>query len=102
LWDKYWIIIVYNMYWHYNINVYISGTLYVKISSMPKEIIIKSESYKPSNLITKTVLADGWFTQELECSSNQHICVTDWTRKLILEVLGDKDNPENFKIYDIN
>ncbi len=68
---------------------------------MTKTVIIWENSYEPANLISKDVLDGAWFTQELECSSSQHLCLSDWTRKLILEVLWDKSNPENFKIYDI-
>lgn len=69
---------------------------------MTKKILIWEVDYQPASLITKEALEKGWFTQQLECSSNQHICLSDWTRKLILEILGNKENPENFKIFDIN
>lgn len=69
---------------------------------MAKEVLIKGEHYETASLITKEVLDAGWFTEELECTSDKHVCLTDWTRKLILEVLGDKKSPKDFKIYEIN
>ncbi len=65
---------------------------------MAKEIVTKTKTYVPCDIISWEDLSEMWFTNQLECSSNQHVCLTDWTKKLILEVL---ENWEQFKIYDI-
>ncbi len=66
---------------------------------MAKEIVTKAKTYVVSDIIFWEELSEMWFTNQLECSSDKHVCLTNWTKKLILEVFG---NWEQFKIYDIN
>ncbi|MFZ2150813.1 MAG: hypothetical protein WAZ12_00635 [Candidatus Absconditicoccaceae bacterium] len=64
---------------------------------MVKEIVTEKKTYVVSDIICGEDLSKIGFTNQLECSSDKHVCLTDGTKKLILEVLEN----ENFKIYDI-
>lgn len=65
---------------------------------MEKVVDLAWKSCEPCSLISKKDLENAWFNQEihLENTSN-YICLTDWSKKLILEVLSS----DNFKIFDI-
>jgi hypothetical protein len=66
---------------------------------MAKEIVTKAKTYVVSDIIFWEELSEMWFTNQLECSSDKHVCLTNWSKKLILEVL---ENWELFKINNIN
>ena len=58
--------------------------------------------YHRGDLIEKNVLLENAFDNKCECDSPRYVCLSNWSRDLILEVLWDKESSETFKIYDIN
>lgn len=56
---------------------------------MEKEIITNKKTYVASDIIYWTDLAEAWFTNQLKCSSDLHVCLTNWTKVLILEPFED-------------
>lgn len=65
---------------------------------MDKTIVTDKKTYVVSDIIYWDALSESWFTKQLDCSSDKYVCLTNWSKKLILEVL---ENWEQFKIYDI-
>ncbi len=57
--------------------------------------------YCSGSLIEKNVLVENGFDNKCECDSPKYVCLSDWSREMILEVLWDKEFSETFKIYSI-
>lgn len=66
---------------------------------MEKKISTETKTYVPSDILCWEDLSKMWFTNQLGCSSDKYVCLTDWNKKLMLEVL---ELGGTFKIYDIN